>query len=376
VHSGANYWWGSGVAGNYLSTPNAAANQITGDIEIVSKIDYKNNATLQTIVDKSNGTAFNYSLYIDGSNVPKFIYSVLGVVETAICSSNIGASFNGYIKATRTFVNGVFKFFTSSDGITYTQLGTDISGTIGLLDSNSHPVTIGILQPSSFPFQGKIYRATISNSIGGAPVVDFNPSQYNAATSQTQWTSTTGEVWTINTGTATTGYKGVLVDRTIMQGDGIDDNIFTSTYNRPDTMTTYISYKQNNSSANSVIIGPYPSTQTNNSISLEPGFGEYFYFNNGTAGIDLSPFSINTLIIITAMTNAGIENRLQKNNSIGVSNSYSPTPSESGMSLLSRGTISFSPSNLNTIIISNSANNSTLRTAMYNYIRSINNNAF
>jgi hypothetical protein len=229
VHSGANYWWGSGVAGNYLSTPNAAANQITGDIEIVSKIDYKNNATLQTIVDKSNGTAFNYSLYIDGSNVPKFIYSVLGVVETAICSSNIGASFNGYIKATRTFVNGVFKFFTSSDGITYTQLGTDISGTIGLLDSNSHPVTIGILQPSSFPFQGKIYRATISNSIGGAPVVDFNPSQYNAATSQTQWTSTTGEVWTINTGTATGGYKGLIVDKTYIQNDGVDDFLIATT---------------------------------------------------------------------------------------------------------------------------------------------------
>jgi hypothetical protein len=64
---------------------------------------------------------------------------------------------------------------------------------------------------------GKIFRATIANSIGGAPVVDFNPNQYNAATSQTQWTSSTGEVWTINTGTAATGYKGVLVDRTILQ---------------------------------------------------------------------------------------------------------------------------------------------------------------
>jgi hypothetical protein len=378
VHSGANYWFGSGVANNYVSTPNAAANQITGDIEIISKIDYKNNTTLQTIIDKSNGTAFNYSLYIDGSNVPKFIYSVLGSVQTAICSSNIGASFSGYIKVTRTFVNGVFKFFTSSDGITYTQLGTNISGTIGLLDSNSHPVTIGILQPSSFPFQGKISRATISNSIGGTPVVDFNPATYNASTSQTQWTSSTGEVWTINTGTATTGYKGVLVDRTIVQGNGISS--FLSGFDVSNLPNNYSLYGANRL---------YTSTGSGNVFGASLGGDQFFHFyiNSNTfikrwsSGPDKDfGTTLNLLTYTGTGTGAGSVETMERNNAgiNTVSNARPVKNSGVAVSVFASNVNGIFASNttVNTLIIANSIDNSTPKTAMYNYIKLINNNAF
>jgi hypothetical protein len=67
---------------------------------------------------------------------------------------------------------------------------------------------------------------------------------------------------------------------------------------------------------------------------------------------------------------------MQKNNSVGSSNTYTPTPSGNGIALLSRGGFGFSPSNLTTLIIAAQADDTTNRTAMYNLIRSLNNNAF
>jgi hypothetical protein len=581
IGTGNAYWEGSGVAGNYVSTPNAAANQITGDIEIISKIDYKNNTTLQTIIDKSNGTAFNYSLYIDGSNVPKFIYSVLGSVQTAICSSNIGASFSGYIKVTRTFVNGVFKFFTSSDGITYTQLGTNISGTIGLLDSNSHPVTIGILQPSSFPFQGKIYRATLSNTIGGSPVVDFNPNQYtgantwtsttsevwtvnrtgagladvvqttaasqplllvhsganywfgsgvdgnytqsslqstfnfgsnfsivfeieprasttgefsgclnglfytfalissgiirfngggqtinsttpitftrqwirvsrsgstwsfftsldritwtslgtatnavillgtpinievgrgsggvgvafagkihralfymdatvttivrdfnpstyNAATSQTQWTSSTGEVWTLNVGTAATGYKGALVDRTIVQGDGVDDRLVVNSAFSLTSRTNYVAANLFSAAFQYVIDDTGGSIARNAVVKTGVSSQVGAYLNTTTTRTD-STFTININLITCQIATSQNQN-IQVNNGAVTSNAGLTPSTITGLSVLTRAD-GGSPANaaIRTIIIAPSYDNSTVKTTMYNIIRSMSNNAF
>ena len=70
-------------------------------------------------------------------------------------------------------------------------------------------------------FLGKIYRATISNSIGGAPVVNFDANEFNAATSQSSWTSSTGEVWSIQKDQLNnSAFSGQMVNRTIIVGSG------------------------------------------------------------------------------------------------------------------------------------------------------------
>jgi hypothetical protein len=51
-------------------------------------------------------------------------------------------------------------------------------------------------------------------------LVDFNPANYNRATSQTTWTSTTGETWTINTANTNNALKAAIVDRTMIMGNG------------------------------------------------------------------------------------------------------------------------------------------------------------
>ena len=48
AHNGDNYWFGSGVSGNYCSTPNTSANQITGDIECEAYVSTIN-GTFETL---------------------------------------------------------------------------------------------------------------------------------------------------------------------------------------------------------------------------------------------------------------------------------------------------------------------------------------
>jgi hypothetical protein len=239
AHNGAssdNYWWGSGVGGNNVITPDAAANRITGDIDIIAYIKHTSLAGNAIVSKNDNGSNRGYNLVIE-TNTLTFYYGTtsLNTASATVAISN-GATL--WIRCTRNSITGIITFFTSNDSgttnpqsVTWTQLGATIAGITGALNSSSpNGLLIGgyVSINSGFVSNERIYKLTVSNSIGGTPVVDFNPATYNASTSQTNWTSATGEVWTISTGTATSGYKGVLVDRTIVMSDGVDDNLTNS----------------------------------------------------------------------------------------------------------------------------------------------------
>ena len=382
AHNGAssdNYWYGSGVSGNYCSTPNASANQITGDIEIIARVKITNPSTTQTIIAKNvDGSNFSYWFGIGTPNNLRLIFSQNGII-TITATSTVAQPFSttdiGYVKVTRTTSDGIVKFFTSTDGITYTQLGANVASTSGAMFNGNASVKIGAYDTANlFPFFGSIYRATISNSIGGAPVVDFNPATYNASTSQTQWTSATGEVWTINTGTATTGYKGTIVDRVIVMSDGVDDNMI-STVNRANLLTQYLAVKPyiNDNTVDRTVIDAN-GTSFQNSISLTSSL--FYYVLNGFGGSKAISNTINTLQILAAISNAGVKNSLSKNNSGEVSDTYTPTPSSNGIFVFGKGNgAANGKSNviLNTYIYINLADNLTIQTSTYNLLKTLNN---
>lgn len=394
VHSGANYWWGSGVFDNYVTTPNATANQISGDVELVARIDYKNNSSTQFLTSKSNGSgsAFTLDFYID-SNLLNFQFS-LPEYQNATSTAGIGNSFNGFIKINRIASTGIVKFYTSLDGVTYTQLGSNVNTTAGNLVTNTDILNVGRYWNNSNWFQSKIYRLTLSNSIGGTPVVDFNPNQYNAATSQTQWRSTTGEVWTINTGTATSGYKGALVDRSIVQADGIDDTMVTAVnvdLSTTSNLTLFTSYKKLDSTD-----GTYEILVHNGTANF--GGGSQGYFVMAVAnGLDkiFTRITRNSLNSDSDITDANYLLKMamikyvNNTNPASISNKVNNVTKSSANSFAATngafmnqvirvfsniGANAFANTNLTTMIIS--SNSADYDTAMYNYIRSINNNAF
>lgn len=376
AHNGAssdNYWWGSGVSGNYVSTPNAAANQITGDIEIIvykAKFDYTNN---YSFVAKSDTASNRNYLFAVESGILKFYQSFDGTAfVSATCTSSLTtagylATNDIWLKLTRNSNNGQVVFFGSADGITFAQIGSTITTTTGSRFNSTVAVNVGNWNNTAYFYLGKISRLTISNSIGGAPVVDFNPAQYNASTSQTAWTSSTGEVWTINTGTATTGYKGVLVDRTIVQSDGVDDQLKTTSV----SITTSSRYSA---------INPFVLTSGYMISGLNGGVGDrqLTYLSATTlreyslgSQINYSGFVASKLQILQSTYN-GASSQVSINNINNVTGTLTADALDT-IVIFSNLSASFKNMILNTLVIPSVIDNSTTRTATYNLLKTLNN---
>ena len=378
-YSGVNYWWNGGVNANYCSTPNAAANQITGDIDIIAYIsNYANNgASLYVIASKGDTLAYVFD--ISSTNFLE-LYTGGTSYNSGV---SIGATYTGWVRCTRVASSGLLKFYTSTNSQTtnpqsviWTQSGSNISTVAGNLGSNTNPLAIGGHTATGlYTMNGKIYRATIANSIDGAPVVDFNPSSYRAATSQTSWVSTTGETWTINTGTALTGYKGLLVDRTLTQGDGIDDGMQTASSITLNTVfTMYGAFKgyQNEGGSGKVTFGK---------INIDGAFSRYAaltlgaWFGNGGSAVMQTSSTVTNLNMLTLKRKVS-DNTLQVNNGTIVNDTSATTITNSAIGIFTFTPSNFSNSLFATGFVSSLEDNTTQKTAMYNIIRSINNNAF
>lgn len=370
-HNGAssdNYFQGVGIANNFVSSPSATANSGTGDKEFIITANVLNwSIDYNMLIGKNTGGLNGYYVVTRSSSRIGYGCSKGDVVST------VGHSFANntlaYIKVTHDTTNGIVKFFTSTDGITYNQLGTNVSITSGVTTDTSTPLCIGAnSNGASNSFTGKVYRATISNSIGGAPVVDFNPAQYNASTSQTQWTSSTGEVWTINTGTAD-GYKGLLVDRTYIQGDGIDDVMIATGLASRQYYSSYAASRIQTFSGN--VRGILGSVGQRNLIyvnttgdvrAIAVGIAQYAgevnnRFQLFTANFELLAGSVLTNNANKVTTALG-----------GVANTTAY--------VLSDGTTGFGNFVFSTGIQSSATDSVATNTATYDFIRSLNNNAF
>jgi hypothetical protein len=224
-------------------------------------------------------------------------------------------------------------------------------------------------------FSDKIHYATISNTIGGTPVVDFNPNQYNAATSQTQWTSSTGEVWTINTGTAATGYKGQIVTKTTTQGDGIDDRLISSTINFVTPSNLFVACANLPTSPGTTAI-----CGGNNLLYYTQDGGLRRSVKDGNVQGDATGYTARTLslesIQISRVASSFIFSR---NNLVRLTTNMGGVPlsDSSTTSLFSTfGGALHSNTIINTIMFTSTQGTSTQNTDVYNYIRSINGNAF
>jgi hypothetical protein len=377
AHNGAssdNYWWGSGVSGNYNSTPNAVANQITGDMEFIAYIDYKNNATFQTITSKIiQLTGFCYGLFINASN-QIYVSFGNGASETPVNSTaSLGATYTGWIKVSRVSSTGLVSFATSSNppstnisSISFSSFGTPATSYIGALGNPNNTVQVGTFGTSQlFPFSGKIYRATISNSIGGTPVVDFNPATYNASTSQTAWTSSTGEIWTISTGTTADSLRGVLVDRTKIQGLGTTaDYNLKSTYNRPTISTSFVAGAFFENEIGNPIYGP-SSNQLTYALSYYIN-GVRFMTDNSNGAAQITA-TLKDLFVMTFLSKTLGSNGAINNGTIASVSGVDTGGVSTGVGLLKGNQI------FNSLILSSNEDTTIQRTATYNLLKTLNN---
>jgi hypothetical protein len=370
AHNGAssdNYWFSPLSVTDNCSTPNAVANQIIGDVEFIFNFSFYSVANANFISKRSGGSNVSYAVNTQFQGKPILTITQNGSTLITATSSTAITTATNWLKVIRTQSSGDVIFYTSTDGVTYTQLGTTQSTTSGNMFNGTSALTLGNNAVNGGDgMGGKMFRATIANSIGGTPVVDFNPATYNAATSQTQWTSTTGEVWTINTGTATSGYKGVLVNRTMVQSDGVDDSMTSGTLASANYFSSYIAFN--------------PKKFDTSKYIIDGSSNDNHYIYTGGSGIKFGEISYvggaqNVLNLYSGDFN-NTNTKIRVNNANEQSGIFVTIPTTS-LKLFSRSNgLLCSNTNINTLVFSASIDTDTTKTATYNLIRSLNNNAF
>lgn len=272
-HTGTNYVYLPGIDGNGFTTPHSLSNNITQDWEVVIQTNFSNSTSNGCLVSKRAFGNPQYAIFKLTSGSIYISQTIGGVQLDTLCVSNIGTSFNGFIKITRNATTGTILIYTSLDGFSYNLQSTN-AGPIGTLDTINTPLKIGAEATTLITgYRGDIYRLTISNSIGGNPVVDFNPASYSRATSGTTWTSTTGEVWTLNTPSTNNALKAAIVDTTYLMGNGTSMGMRAASLNMNQTgVASYTAIRKFVNTVGSQII-------TELGTSISSAAGKYFGIN-------------------------------------------------------------------------------------------------
>jgi hypothetical protein len=214
-----SYVYLSGAVVNYLSVPDEAALDVTGDIDIRALVAADSwSGTNMSLVSKytTTGNQRSYLLWLSTLGRLVLIWSENGTAEiqknsTVSVSAADGAPL--WVRVTLDVNNGAsqneVKFFTSLDGVTFTQLGTTVTtaGVTSIYNSTT-PAQVGMWATSGLPLAAKVYRAQILNGIGGTTVLDVDTSVITTGAA-TSFTALTGQTVTINRGTS--GRKSVAV---------------------------------------------------------------------------------------------------------------------------------------------------------------------
>ena len=313
---------------NGMSTPNTTNLSIAGDITIISQIAADSWATSnQTIVTK--GISYpnpNYAFGVSASKI--FFYFNDGTTwnsrqSTANVPFSAGAV--GWIKVTGDVDNGAsgndFKFYTSTDGITWTQLGTTVTNAgVVALATNSNPLYFGHNGSFDEPFIGKIYQTQILSGIDGSPVFDLDTSVIGSA-SATSFSALTGNTITINRNT--TGKKTTVVTHPVWLF-GTDDYMEVADnalldFAATDSFTLFVVQRQwNTFGTNDAILGKKADTTAATAgyllgddgttaalARMQSGDG-----TNGTSAVTGSSRTSGTFNTIAAVRNVSTDNTI------------------------------------------------------------------
>jgi hypothetical protein len=196
-NTGTNYAWLPGINGNFFSTPNATANQITGNIGIIAKIrmqDYNVASTNSIVTKRPFSGDMSYAFQITSGGTLFFRYSSNGSQtnsgESATSSVSLtSVATNGqdiFVGMFRNAATGKVDFYYSLDGFSWPTLGTQQSTNTGNMFNSSNAVGVGNLSDGLGIFLGRIYQVDVSNSWQGSNLFNFNPANYNRSVSQTR----------------------------------------------------------------------------------------------------------------------------------------------------------------------------------------------
>lgn len=248
-----------GTSGSYATTPDNAALDITGDIDLRADItmDDWTPTTEATLISKWGFLQASYAINI-ATTGHVLLYWTPDGVSTQIRSSTIAPVIaNGTrlaIRATLDVDNGAaghtVTFYTAPT-ITgpWTQLGAQVI-TAGVVSIHSGTATVditGIFGTTNL-WAGTVHAAEILNGIGGSAVA--NPNFMVQVPGTTVFTDAAGRTWTINGSAAIVGFSDASIEiqrqdtvetewKTIMLASGTDVSSFRDYEARTGIATSY-----------------------------------------------------------------------------------------------------------------------------------------
>ena len=171
----------NGTGTNYASTTDSSVLDVTGDIDLRAKValtDWTPSEAKAIIVKRDSSSTRSYIFTVGTTGTLELGISTTGSNQINYASSVEVSVADGavkWIRATRVASTGNTQFFTSDDGVSWTQLGTDVSGTSGNIFNSTSSLVIGSIGLSGANvFDGTFYRAQVFNGIDGTKVFDAN----------------------------------------------------------------------------------------------------------------------------------------------------------------------------------------------------------
>jgi hypothetical protein len=359
VHSGENYYFNDDTGASSISK---SISNISTGTNYVFEFGLNSSfvaGNIRTIA--GHGTSNGTSIWIRWSSNTLVLDYRNPRVEVASNTLNANSRFfkieftkNSAIGYTITFSEKI----NIGDSYTINRTAT-VTGTTTAIDA-INTAWMGSLG-SSFGLLGKLLF--VNCTVDGNPIYNFQASNYVASASQTTLPDNVSGTWTINTGTATSGYKGVLVDRTMTMFDAIDDTI--SNTDTTTFRTTFVSLKIHRT-------GSFFAGVINNNTGSVNAASQWFYTGETANIVDANNVLLDTRYINNIINSSYTPYRLFLGQiDLGA------TPNTSNGKL-----IGFLASNnylcgiMTSCIQTYNNPTPTQRTEMYNYIRSINGNSF
>ena len=180
-----------GSSGDTIEVPDSAAVSITGDFELVYRVepdDWTPSASNRYPVGKRNTTGNQRSWLVEQVTDGRIIFrwsedGITELVKISTASVPFADAVCGYVKITLDVDNGAsgntLTFYTAPDSgtepLTWTMLGSPVvtAGVTSIFDSNAK-ITFGRWQDGGATFGGTTKRVILRNGIGGTAVLDID----------------------------------------------------------------------------------------------------------------------------------------------------------------------------------------------------------
>jgi hypothetical protein len=202
THDGRNYLRLVGLTNNVARTPGpVTASEDLDYAENLAAVDWTPAGTVSiaSIYGASGNRRWWFIIRSSGILAVTFSFDGTATItyDSTVGLGSMADNAETWVRITRESVTGDLRFYTSADGINWTQLGATVATTPGPLFASTVDLVIGnISSQAGTPLAARCYRAQLRDGIDGTLVADFDPSRgnFNSATIG----SSTGETWTIN----------------------------------------------------------------------------------------------------------------------------------------------------------------------------------